>query len=159
MPIIRCPITDCGFATDDVESSVAAVLLTLHAKDHERPSANKAKVERVKRPSVSSAGSSEEWSYFLTRFSEYKEATGISGREAVLQLLECCDEQLRKDLTRNEGGSLSSKSEDDVLKAIKSLAVREENAMVARMHLLSMQQDRDEAVRNFAARLRGQAGI
>ena len=46
-----------------------------------------------------------------------------------------------------------------VLAAIKALAVREENVMVARVTLHNMKQDRDEPIRSFGARLRGQAGV
>ena len=74
----------------------------------------------------------------------------------IVQLLECCDESLCKDLTRAEGGSLTSKSETDVLAAIRLLAVRDENTMVARVTLHNMRQ---EPIRNFGARLRGQAGV
>lgn len=42
---------------------------------------------------------------------------------------------------------------------MKALAVREENAMVARVTLHNMRQDRDEPVRAFGARLRGQASV
>ncbi len=68
----------------------------------------------------------------------------------MIQLLECCDEQLRKDLTRNAGGTLTGKTEDEVLAVIKTLAVREENVMVARATLHNMKQA-------YGARLRGQA--
>ena len=104
-------------------------------------------------------GSSEEWSYFSTRWQEYAEATKIQGKKKVIQLLECCDETLRKDLTRNAGGSLVNKTADEVMAAIKKLAVRAENIMVARVELHNTQQDRDEPIRNYAARLRGQANI
>ena len=77
----------------------------------------------------------------------------------MIQLLECCDENLRKDITRNAGGSLANKTVDQVLEAVKRLAVREVNAMVARVQLSDMRQDRDEAIRNFGARLRGQASV
>ena len=66
---------------------------------------------------------------------------------------------MRKDLTRAAGGSLTGKSEEAILTAMKSLAVREENAMVARVILSDMKQDRDETVRSFAARIHGQANI
>jgi len=59
---------------------------------------------------------------------DYKDATKIKGRGLVIQLLECCNEDLRKDLTRGAGGSLTNKLEDEVLSAIKKLAVREENS-------------------------------
>lgn len=50
-------------------------------------------------------------------------------------------------------------TEEDVLKAMRSLAVREENPKVARVALSRMVQDRGEPVRAFAARLRGQAEV
>ena len=85
-------------------------------------------------------------------------AQKISGKEYVVQLLECCDEDLRRDLTRTHG-SLTDKPKDEVFTAIKNLAVREENKMVARVALQNMRQGRDEAIRSYAARLRGQANI
>ena len=114
---------------------------------------------RVRRPTVVGGGSSEDWNYFETRWDEYSAATKLSGSDKVLQLLECCDEQLRRDLTRAAGETLSAKSETDVLQAIRKLAVREENTMVARFTLNQMVQETDEPVRNFGARIKGQANV
>ena len=86
-------------------------------------------------------------------------ATRITGKDRILQLLECCDESLRKDLTRSTISSLTEKTEDQVLEAIRILAVREENIMVARVTLSHMCQDRDETIRSFGARLQGQASV
>ena len=97
--------------------------------------------------------------YFQSRWGDYITATKIQGPDRVLQLLECCDEQLRRDLTRNAGGTLAGETEEVVLAAIKALAVREENVMVARVALHHMKQDRDEPIRAFVARLKGQAGV
>ena len=47
------------------------------------------------------------------------------------------------DLIRNAGGSLTSKPIADVMDAIKKLAVREKNVMVARVTLHNMGLDRD----------------
>ena len=161
MPVFRCPVNSCTYATDDVDANVAVAFLNLHATDHAAPSqpSTRLPVEKVKRPTISTAGTSEDWTYFISRWSDYKEATKVTGRDAVVQLMECCDDQLRKDLTRNTGGSLIGKAETDVLAAIKRLAVREENSMVARVQLHNMHQDRDETVRSFGARLRGQAAV
>ena len=158
MESIECLVPDCTYATPaNTDAIVVAALLNAHATTHSRDTS--AKVEKVKRPTISTAGSSEEWAYFKTRWDDYKTATKVTGAECVVQLLECCDETLRKDLTRSTGGSLTSKSEAEVLSAIRTLAVREENTMVARVALHNMRQDRDEPVRNFGARLRGQAGV
>ena len=55
------------------------------------------------------------------------------------------------------GGSLTNRTAEETLAAIRTLAVREESPMVARAALYAMHQDRDEPVRTFAARARGQA--
>ena len=115
------------------------------------------KADKVRRPTVTVAGSSEKWSYFVTRWQDYKDASKITGKDVAIQLLECCDETLRKDLTRSAGGSLTSLPEDKILSAMKTLAVREENTMVARASLYEMRQDHDESIRSFGARIRGQA--
>ena len=140
---IECPVSDCIYATPaNTNAIVVAALLSAHATTHSRDTS--AKVEKVKRPTISTAGFSKEWAYFKTRWDDYKTATKVTGAECVVQLLECCDETLRKDLTRSAGGSLTSKSEAEVLSAIRTLAVREEKTMVAK---------------NFGACLRSQAGV
>ena len=89
-----------------------------------------AKPEKVKCPTISAAGTSEEFAYIEQRWDEYKLACRLTGPDVVFQLLECCEEPLRKDLTRLRGSRID-KSEADVLKAIKKLAIRQENVMVA----------------------------
>ena len=42
--------------------------------------------------------------------------------DMVIQLLKCCEEQLRKDLTSNAGALPTSKSVDEVMAVIKKLA-------------------------------------
>ena len=161
MPAVSCPIPSCDYVTEDLDAVIVAALLNAHTLTHtqDRAQQTKAKVERVKRPTISTGGTSEEWSYFLTRWQQYVNATGVTGFDKNIQLLECCDEQLRKDLTRSAGGNLINKTEQTILEQIKTLAVRPEKVMVARATLHSMKQDRDEPVRAFGARLLGQASI
>ena len=122
-------------------------------------SAQTTQAEKYKRPTISGGGSNEDWAYFKTRWDEYSKATNLGASDRVLQLLECCDEQLRRDLTRAAGGTLTTKSEADALDVIRSLAIREENAMVARFSLHNMHQDAEEPIRVFGARIKGQAGV
>ena len=117
-----------------------------------------AKPEKVKRPTISAAGTSEDFAYISQRWSEYKQACRLTGTDIVFQLLECCDEPLRKDLTRLHG-SLVGSTETDVLDKIKKLAIRQENVMVARVQLHNLTQDRDEPIRAFSARLKGQSSV
>ena len=125
MPKYKCPFPACDYETGDVSDELAVVLISLHSKgSHSTPPANAshksaAKVEKVRRPTITSARTNKEWSYFITRWQDYVEATKVEGKDKVIQLLECCDEQLRKDLTRNAGGSLTNKFVEEVLAAIK----------------------------------------
>ena len=66
MESIECPVPDCTYATPaNTDAIVVAALLNTHATTHSRDTS--AKVEKVKRPTISTAGSSEEWAYFKTR--------------------------------------------------------------------------------------------
>lgn len=86
-------------------------------------------------------------------------ATKVSGHEAVIQLLECCDEPLRRDFTRTSSGNLTDKTIDIVLCAIRKVAVCEENTMVARVTLHNMWQDQDKTVWHFGVCVCRQANI
>ncbi len=160
MATVNCSAPDCETSwPGNTAPEVLLALINLHAGTAHRtseptPTSCAAKVEKVRRPTVTAAGTSEEWSYFELRWSEYKAATHLTGADIAYQLLECCADGLRKDLTRTFG-ALTLLEESTILKNIKSLAVRQENIMVARMQLQQMHQDRDEPVRAFSARLRG----
>ena len=92
-------------------------IITAHSMTH-RSGQTAAKIEKVKRPTITAAGTSEEWTYFQLRWKGYVFATKLEGRDKVIQLLECCDEPLRKVLTRSVG-TFTDKSEGDVMIAIK----------------------------------------
>ena len=106
MPSVRCPIDGCTYETPDIDPVIAAALITTHATTHQSPggvaaAAPTARPEKVKRPHISPAGTTEDWQYFKSRWSDYVKATKLNGTDKIIQLLECCDEQLRKDLTRD----------------------------------------------------------
>ena len=160
MEAVKCPYPGCAYSTPaDLDPAVAAVVLSTHAMTHSR--ATKAKPAPVKRPEISSGGTTEGWSYFIARWRAYSGAVQLSARDTSIQLLECCDAKLRRDVTRNTIGptTLEDMTEENLLRAIRALAVREENPKVARVALSRMTQDRGEPVRAFAARLRGQAEV
>ena len=134
-------------------------MMRIHAEVHISSKQKAAKVDNVRRPVISAGGTSEEWSYFNTRWTEYKMATKITGIDKVIQLLECCEEDLRKNLSRASGGTLTNMSEEEVLEKIKVLAVRRENIMVARVELHEMSQQQGEDIRSFSCRVKGQADV
>ena len=163
MPVVQCPIENCGYQMPDVDSVVSVAPITAHATVHASSHSVVpiAKPKKVKHPCVSSSGTTEDCQYFSSRWNayDYTKTTKLSGANRVIQLLESCNDQLRRDLTWNAGGTLAGKTEDKVLTAMKILAVREENVMVARVTLHNMKQDRGEPIHSYGARLRGQADV
>ena len=129
MPEILCSLApDCDYVTDSQATiSEAIILLQMHEKakhvEQQVSTSNSLKADKVRRPTITGGGSSKDWQYFVTRWEEYASATKLADKDKVLQLLECCDEQLRRDLTRAAGGTLSAKPESEVMEAIHKLAV------------------------------------
>ena len=154
---IQCPIDNCDYETPDHSDAIVAALLSAHATVHSSGAQRTAKPTNVKLPTISAGGTTEDWSYFTTRWGEYVTATGVSGTSKAAQLLECCDEDLRKNLTRSNGGSLINKEIGDILNCIKKLAIREDNVMLTRVQLYNMKQDMEESVRKFGSRLQSKA--
>ena len=74
-------------------------------------SAPAARAERVK---CFMAGITEEWLYFKSRWSDYVRATRLDSIDKIFQFLVCCDEQLRKDHTRNQRDTFTGMTEDNV---------------------------------------------
>ena len=62
MPVVKCPIEGCEYETPDVDVVIAAALITTHATSNQTPSqpTQTARVEKVKRLSISSAGTTED---------------------------------------------------------------------------------------------------
>ena len=50
-------------------------------------SCNSAKVEKVRRPTITSARTSQEWSYFTTIWLDHVEATYVEGKESLFNFL------------------------------------------------------------------------
>ena len=159
---IPCPAAGCKQTfRDDLDPQVLVSLIEIHSRTAhpaQQADAPNVKAEKVSRPSISAAGTSQTWTYFLARWDEYKLATHLTGNDIISQLLACPDESFRMDLFRTYG-SLAKKTEVFILEKMKILAVKPENLLVERNRLQDIRQDRDEAVRSFYARLRGQAGV
>ena len=161
MPTIECPYNSCSYATPELGEDLLKTLLTAHLADAHTtaPAAATCPIEKVRRPNIEHGGSTADWKYFETRWKQYVEATGITGKSRVIQLLECCDEPLRKAVTTSVEENLIDKTIDEVLSAIKKLAVKEENPMLSRIALQNMKQEHGENIRTFGSRLQSQASI
>ena len=86
----------------------------------------------------------------------------VRGKYCFIQLLECCDEELRKDLTHSASGTLTDKTKIEVTEAIKTVAVLTgKQDDLARVALNNMRQDRDTTNSTQSAQCLycGQAGV
>ena len=71
MESINCSVLGCSYSTPaNTDAAVVAALPNAHTTTHNSTN-TAAKVEKVRRPTISTAGSSEEWAYFK-RFSIYR---------------------------------------------------------------------------------------
>ena len=158
---VKCPIDDCDCAARHAEEAVVAALLSVHPGSAHvavpRVLVANAEIEKLNCLIVALAGTGEAWSYFITRRGEYNTGTKFVGHDVVAQLLECCDDELRKYLTRAACKSLINSEEKDVLAAMKALAVRSENTIVARVALSNMRQGYEGPIRSFYARIKWRA--
>ena len=106
---LDCEWSDCPWVSKEASVETCLRLLEIHvaanhpnaAQTTARPSHANVKAEKARRPEMASEMSDEDWAYFLSRWADYKRATSLQGDEVVLQLMECCCEQLRRDHHRN----------------------------------------------------------
>ena len=144
---VNCEFSDCKYKTPEGELAVVVELLKMHfAAQHKsadkEPTKSAAKLEKAKRPELKLEMSDEDWAYFLNRWESYKKAAGLEEEDVVIQLMECCEEQLRKDHFRNYPTFKTSDSEETVLKQIRQVAVRIKNRAVNRYKLHTLKQDK-----------------
>ena len=99
--------------------------------------------------------SDKDWNYY--RWEAYKKATCLTGEDVVLQLMECCCEQLRR--RDHHGNYPTSKSTDTEETRFKQIAVRAKNRAVNRVKLNTLKQDKGEPIRKYAGRIRSLATV
>ena len=75
------------------------------------------------------------------------------------QLLQCPDTDLKKAVNRALGNRVDTINMADLLKEIETLAVIKQSNHVNILAMIKSKQERDEPVRQFAARLRGLAAV
>ena len=154
---LPCPATQCDFKTIPLEFAQAKELLDIHVKvDHPAAAAGgdgQRRPEKFPRPEISLDKSSEEWSEFKVTWDQYKEEYGLVGPQLIRQLYACCSEEMKTSLSRITAGQQFKKTEEQLLKLMKELAVRFQNPMVHVQEFLQQYQQQDEGVRHFLTRL------
>ena len=158
-----CEYSECDWKCEAESLETFLGLYKIHVEAKHKTAQVSTKVEKAKRPELASEVSDEDWAYFKSRWLEYKKATNLTSAEDILvQLMECCCEQLRRDHHRmflSSAGNGGEATEETRLKELKQIAVRKRNKAVNRVKLTSIKQDRGEPVRKFAGRVRSLAAV
>ena len=152
MPAIPCSAEGCTYVTDDFEVAAAVEQLKIHANDKHRaptptpppqapaPAAAtgdvRQKPPKLNRPTISRGTTEEEWSIIKRKWAIYKTTMNIPNDQIATQLWQCCDDDLTSDLFRDIP-NIASIAEDDLLAAIKFLAVVSVATTVRQTELLS----------------------
>ncbi|XP_048585059.1 uncharacterized protein LOC125567965 [Nematostella vectensis] len=164
MVIVRCSVPNCEFATDDVSEALAITLLTNHGLAHQitpppvaRPTPAPApRGPKLERPKVDIGASTEGWNVFTRRWQVFRTGSGIDDDSAPSQLFQCAGTKLGDSLLKANPAAASSLLQD-LLAAMRSLAVIPVATGVLRAELLQIRQERDEPFRAFSARVCGKA--
>ena len=107
-------------------------------------------------PKVNIGVTLEEGNIFKCRWDVFVSGSGLDPDASSSQLFQCADDELGDSLLKTDT-SIVSKPTSIVMGAMKSLAVIEVATGVMRAELVRMQQEREESLRTFAARVRGKA--
>ena len=150
--IYTCEFQGCTWKLETNNMEQYIILLKIHVDARHK---QKIVPEKVKRPEITANVSNEDWEYFTTRWSQYKKAMYLTGEDIVTQLLECCNEQLRRNHYRAFPWVLEIADEDTVLIQLKLIAVCQKT--VNRVKLRTLKQGLGEPVRNFASKIKSLA--
>ena len=157
--VLKCPAENCVFETVDYEEAVlAATMMSSHVTiSHSNQPASIDKSARVEKPSISTEMTPSAWINTVRYWKIYKKAANLKG-ELAAHLIACCDQDLRERLM-NAHSNIENESEEEALEKIKQMSVKSESIIVAQVNHMKCIQGRDEPVRSFYARLKGQANV
>ena len=160
MVILKCPAENCTFQTEDyTEAVLAATMLSSHVTiSHSNQPAPVDKAARVEKPSISTEMTTRAWVNTVRYWKIYKKAANLKESELATHLIACFDQDLRERLM-NSYSNIENESEEETLKKIKQMSVKSESIIVAQVNHMKCTQGRDEPVRSFYARLKGQANV
>ena len=113
-----------------------------------------ARAQRLDRPEIDEDASDEDWRRFLAAWERYKVSCQLTGKEASIQLYQCCTAELQKTL---DGLGIDTEcSEVNLTAKIKEAAVRKQNILINTIQFLNTKGD-GHPVRKHAAKLNRKA--
>ena len=159
---LSCQFTGCDWTIEHNSEAVAIALLTSHGNVHIHgpgPTEARLKQPKVDRPELVQDISDEDWEAFEEEWRRFKRSwytRSTSQVEVTDQLLQCCEQNLRRLLVKQDP-EISSQPESDVLKAIREMAVIKIASSVRRTKLMLSRQDHGVNFREYYANTRAAA--
>lgn len=156
---MTCSFPECQFSTPQgiptYELALKSLELHIQALHNASPTRKETpKLEKPKRPTISSNMSENDWIFFQHKWSRYKRQATISGQQIIDELWACLETDLER-LAFQDG--LDETDPDKLLDAIKSLAVTTVHPAIHVVSLHETKQRPDETVKAFSARVKGVA--
>ena len=170
-PTCVAGVDGAKYKTPPLEPGDAVLMLDIHdrqvhgaaeAQVHHRGGRGgaAAKPNKMATPKLEMGTGPDDFALWIEKWQVYKRTTGITELQDIRdQLTICCSEELYRDLHRSLGSSLQTKTEAELIKEMKKLAVPHHSNLVNIVNLRSITQERDERIRSYVARIRGQASI
>ena len=142
MPTLSCLFTDCEEQVVRRDKGVAIALFNAHISTHTAQTDCSTgngpnKSEKLFRPKVTQGMLVESWNSFKVLWKMYKTGAELSEAECGLQLIYCCDEELREQLLHADP-DIAAKPEAEQIESIRSLAVIPVAMGVRRSEMLNM---------------------
>ena len=125
------PDRRCDWKSQDLDAALAAALTTA-LQIHDRtahPSLAQTASHKLKLdpPTIATGCDPDQWSAFTRQWDMYIAGMAITANVLPTALFYCCDTNLRTEIMRDLQGDVANMTEDDLLNAIKRLAVKEES--------------------------------
>ena len=126
MPTLECPFTDCKEQVTNTDKEMAIAIFNAHVSTH-TANANRnragvpSKSDKLTRPTATQGMLVESWNSFQVLWKLYKTGAGLSEAECGLQLIYCCDEELREQLLRADP-DVVAKPENEQLDSMRPWA-------------------------------------
>ena len=136
-------------------------MFSSHVVVHQQPAAiagtsAKQKVPRIDRPEIKQDASDEDWDTFNSEWNRFKRCTYIPPQYVADQLFQCCERNLGRLLIK-ENPNIIASGEEQLLKAMKRMAVIKIATSIRRANLLATKQDHGESFREFYANVKAAA--
>ena len=159
---IPCSVPGCDFTTGDVSEALAIAMITNHDLAHKgtpqppHSAPTTPRGPKLERPKVDVGITEEEWNIFVRRWEVFRAGSGIEETSAPSQLFQCAETDLGDSLLKANPNAATEPLQN-LLVAMRSLAVIPVATCVLRTELLQIHQERGESGRAFTAKVRGKA--